>query len=261
MRHCEPSATSITSSAVALALLMTLAAGAAGCRERPNDERASSGAGVPASTSTGPRAAFVGLRPLDVVSGPAAIKTEGGQGLGTLELLVGGRPALKLDSSGQGRLDTARLPDGLTELALAAERQGARTVLSTVPVVVLNQGSEVFFKNGSSGKVDVAPVGYHEQHLRYHWDMADGPKRVLAIVSWSGEGFEWELAVGTGTCPHSGVTMAQIRATRSPASLVYEAAEGKPITAGQWFAHLKLLNPERVAGKSASFDIRAFLLR
>jgi hypothetical protein len=238
------------------AIALALCACAAGCPDpRPT------GQPVRAATSAPSIVGFKGLAPHEVVSGPLRVASRGSAGAG-LELLANGRPIAPLGRDGAAVLDTTLLPDGLLTLALAANRGGGRSVLATLPVIVLNRGSEVFFKNGSGGTIAVPPTGIvPHQHLRYHWDMGEGVKRLLALLAWQGEGFELELAVGRGSCPHQGQRLAGRRGSRSPIAVEHAAPESGSLGGGQWFAHVALENPARVAGRETSFSVRAFLLR
>jgi len=193
-------------------------------------------------------------RPLDVLAGKVPIEVAG-EGV---EVRVDGKPGPAL-SGGRGQLDTAAMPDGLRLLTLV--RPGASAPVATVPVVVVNDGAEVFFKNGSEGTITVPLAGYQEQHHRHHWDMPTGVKRVLALLTWPGEGFELELALGTGTCPHHGARLAHTQGLRPPLSLLYQPPDGKPAEVTQWFAHVRLLNPEKVGGRQTDFSVRAFMFR
>jgi hypothetical protein len=193
-----------------------------------------------------------GIAPLDVVSGKLPLKLEGGGQ--EAEVLVNG----KVVGKAGGVWDTTSVPDGTARLEL---RQGGR-VVERVDVIVLNQGSEVFFKNGSGGEVVVPPTGYQHQHMRYHWELGEGVRRVLAVLSWDRPGgFDLELAVGMGVCPHHGKKLAAARSTTSPLEVLYTAPAGETVQRGQWFAHVALMNPGRVLGKRTSFSIKAFQLR
>jgi hypothetical protein len=205
-------------------------------------------------TSQAPAPALKTPRALDVLAGKVPLEAVG-EGVA---VRVDGKPGPTL-KAGRGQLDTRTLEDGLRVLTLV--RSGASSPIATVPVVVLNGGSEVFFKNGSDGKITVPLGGYQDQHHRHHWDMPDGVKKVLAVLTWPGNGFELELAVGTGTCPHHGTRIAHTQGVRSPLSLVYEPPNGKSADLTQWFAHVRLLNPEKVAGQETAFTVRAFLFR
>ncbi len=233
-----------------------------GCSEARTGAPASESAGTPAAAQSALRYGFKDVRALDVISGPLKLAIEGPASSEKLELLADGKPLATLAADRTASLDTARLPDGLVTIALAATRGGGRTVLASTPIIVLNQGSEAFFKNGSSGKVSVPPTGeVPHQHLRYHFDVQDGVKRILAVLTWSGESFALELALGEGTCPHHGTAHATRTARSSPLSVLHAAPEGKTLAAGQWFAHVALKNASEVAGKEAPFGVKAFLLR
>lgn len=200
-------------------------------------------------------AGFTDVRAFDVVSGVLPIKAAAG---GEVTLWAAGKRVASA-SGDPARIswDTTGGPDGLVELAL---KQGGKEIDRT-RVVVLNRGAEVFFKNGSGGKVEVPPTGYQGQHLRYHWDQNDPVRKVLAILSWDQPGFDLELAVGRGTCPHHGEQVAADHNTASPLVVSFEAPAGAPLAAGQWFAHVRLLNAAAVLGKETAFSVRAYVMR
>jgi len=223
------------------AILAICVAAVAGCTDR--------------STTTAPPAepaktGFKDLRDFDVVSGVWSVSVLGPG----LSLWADGKQV------GQGALipwDTKRSKDGLVEISL---RRGAQS-LHRGRAVVLNNGGEVFFKNGSSGKVEVPPTGYQHQHLRYHWEMAEGARRVLAVLTWDKPGFDLELALGRGTCPHHGESVGDKHATSSPVVLTHEAPAGQTLPTGQWFAHVRLMNEKQVSGKETAFSVRAYTMR
>jgi hypothetical protein len=228
----------------ALALMMV------GCTQKSS---APSPSGAEPRTRTKEQASrpgFKDLREFDVVSGKMTVKLRAGK---TGTLVAAGT---KVGSGADGiAWDTSRHDDGVVELAL---KDGAGKVIDTARVVVLNKGSEIFFKNGSSGKVEVPLTGYEHQHLRYHWDMADGVKKVVSILVWDEPGFDLEFALGRGTCPHHGTTAAEKRSTSSPIIVTHAAPEGQSLPTGQWFAHVRLKNPQSMLGKSTAFTIRAY---
>jgi hypothetical protein len=229
----------IISSALALA---------AGCTQKSSTAPAPSA--EPETKEQASRPGFKDLREFDVVSGKMTIKLRAGM---TATLVAGGA---RVGSGETGvEWDTARHEDGVVELAL---KDSAGKVIDTERVVVLNRGAEVFFNNGSSGKVEVPLTGYEHQHLRYHWEMAEGVKKVVAILIWDEPGFDLELSLGRGTCPHHGTTAAEEHSATSPIIISHAAPEGQALPAGQWFAHVRLENPQSLLGKSTSFSIRAY---
>jgi len=204
---------------------------------------------------------FRSPRALDVLAGRVPIVAEGPASGAGRRVLLDGKPGPALDASGNGWLDTQPLADGLHQLQLAAAGPGS----AAVSVVVLNHGAEVFFKDGSEGVIEAptAPSGGHDeaQHYRFHWEMTAGAKAVLALLSWSGEGFDLEAAVGTGTCPHHGQRLAVGHSPESPVTILHRSPSGGDLSLEQWFVHARLLNGEAVLGRRAPFHVRAFLLR
>jgi hypothetical protein len=86
-------------------------------------------------------------------------------------------------------------------------------------------------------------------------------KRVLAILTWDKPGFDLELSVGQGTCPHHGKQVAAKQSTTSPITLLHDPGDGKALDSGQWFTHVRLQNPDQMRGKETPFAIRAYQLR
>jgi hypothetical protein len=224
-----------------LALVLT----ATGCKQ-VSDANAPAGAG--ASSAAG----FQNLKELDVISGNYTVKlTASGK------LLAGGVEVGRAAKAPYAvSWDTTKAPDGVVEVELKAG-----TSTSKRRVVVLNNGAEVFFKNGSSGKIDVPPTGFEHKHMRYHFDMTDGVKRVVAVLNWDNPDFDLELSLGRGTCPHHGKQVAGVRSTRSPIVVHYTVPAGEDAPKGQWFAHVRLMNPDKVLSKKTSFAVKAFVLK
>lgn len=232
-----------------LALLFVIGGpGLPGCTDqRTTDQRITRAPSVqPARTG------LTNVRALDVVSGVLPVQAGGS---GELTLWADGKQVGRAGGDPRFSWDTAAGPDGLVELVL---KQGEKE-LDRKRVVVLNKGAEVFFKNGSGGKVAVPPTGYQHQHLRYHWDQNDPARKVLAVLTWDQPGFDLELALGRGTCPHHGEQVAAGHGTSSPVVVAHEAQDSLPT--GQWFAHVRLLNEGAVLGKETAFAIRAYVLR
>lgn len=210
-------------------------------------------AGAPGSSAP----AFKNLRELDVVSGKLAVELEP-RGTTRQALLVNGAPVGSTAAAPQATItwDTTTSPDGIVAVeARAGEARSGRKV------VVLNKGSEVFFKNGSSGKVVVPPGGYETQHLRYHWDIGAEVRRIVAVLTWDKPDFDLELAIGWGMCPRHGKQVGSAHGSVSPVIVHYTIPKGQDAQQGQWFAHVRLLNHEKVLGRETAFTVKAFQLR
>lgn len=230
---------------VTLVLALTLTA-VTSCKQVSDTGSRAEAPGV-----TGP--SFQNLKELDVVSGNYTVKLTGSG-----KVLAGGAEVGTASKAPYAvSWDTSKSPDGIVEVELKA---GAQTIKRRV--VVLNSGGEVFFKNGSSGKIVVPPTGYEHQHLRYHFDMTDGTKRVVAVLSFDDKpGFDLELALGHGMCPHHGKQVVGVHSTSSPIVAHYTVPAGETVTKGQWFAHVRLMNADKVLGKETAFSIKAFVLK
>jgi hypothetical protein len=212
------------------------------------------GEGRGAATAT---AALAHLRDFDVISGTLPVTATPGPHR-RLELLANGKAVGSREAAPfKFSWDTSKVPDGLAELTL----RGDGKEVHRVQVVVLNRGAEVFFKSGSEKKIVVPLTSERPPHLRYHWDMSEGTKKVLAILSWERAGFDLELALGRGACPHHGETVAKQHATRSPLILLHEGPADGTAPAGQWFAHVRVLNPEQLLGQETPITLRAYVLR
>ncbi len=97
--------------------------------------------------------------------------------------------------------------------------------------------------------------------MRHHFDMTDGVKRVVAVLSWDNPGFDLELSLGRGTCPHHGKQVAAVRSTTSPIVVNYTVPAGEDAPKGQWFAHIRLMNPNKVLGKQMSYATKGFVIK
>jgi len=223
----------------------------AGCTDQRATDQRNTEAPKPRAARTG----LTNVRALDVVSGVLPVQASAP---GEVTLFADGKQVGPAGGDpARFSWDTAGSPDGLVELVL---RQGEKE-LDRKRVVVLNRGAEVFFKNGSGGKVVVPPTGYQHQHLRYHWDQNEPARKVLALLTWDQPGFDLELALGRGTCPHHGEQVAAGHGTSSPVVVTHEAPDSLPT--GQWFAHVRLINESgsAVLGKETAFQVRAYVLR
>jgi hypothetical protein len=179
-----------------------------------------------------------------------------------LELLVDG----KLEATASAApfsfsWDTSKRPDGIAKHSLKAYVGGtAVDGKDLLPVIVLNNGSEVSWKDGNSGKVIVPASGYVDQHLKHHWTMPGGVKKVIALLHWDVPGFKLELQIGVGECPDNGTTAAKAESEISPTVVEWGPASGTIPANAMWFAHVQLMNSAKVLGKETPFSLKAFLI-
>ena len=105
------------------------------------------------------------------------------------------------------------------------------------------------------------PTGYVDQHLRYHYDMVSGVKKIINVLTWGSSEFKLELAIGMGVCPSSGTTAVKKESYTSPLLLTYPESGTAALKSGQWFAHVQLMNSTKVLGKKTPFKVIGYLLK
>jgi hypothetical protein len=161
--------------------------------------------------------------------------------------------------------DTSAVPDNIIMVAVKAYVGNGNDSVTTakVPVIVMNNGEEVTWTDGHTGKVTVAATGYVDQHLKYHWTMPADVKEVVGLLSWDSNDFTLELKVGVGECPDTGTTAAGAQSATSPCLVEYIPTKGTVPSGSMWFGHVQLMNPTeaKIQGKETSFEIKAYLLK
>ncbi len=206
---------------------------------------------------------FKSLKPCDGLKEKASLEIETNGKPSKIELLVDGKVAATTTVAPYLiEWDTTQTQNGMVKLSLKAYQGNGSVTSDEVPALIYNGGEPVTFIDGDSGKVTVPASGYIDQHLKFHWDMPDNVKGIIAGLCWDKTGFELELAVGLGACPDHGTTVDRKAEPQSPVAIIIDQQTGT-LKAAQWFAHVQLVNPtsKDVLGKEAAFQIRAFLMK
>ena len=215
-----------------------------------------------AAATAPPSASFKVLKPYSSVKGSASLEATVTGTAAKLELLADGKTVATLTTSPWTfTWDTSALADGVMKLSIKATNSAGSKTSTETPVVVLNKGSEISWKAGNSGTVIVPTTGYVDQHLRYHWDMLAGVTKIITVLTWDKPGFKMELALGMGTCPHSGTTAIKKESETSPLLVSYPETGTAALTTGQWFAHVQLMNGTSVLGQQTPFKVIGYLLK
>jgi hypothetical protein len=164
--------------------------------------------------------------------------------------------------------DSTAAADGVSALQVAAyDAAGNRGASEPVPVFVVNTGEVVQFdETPALGDAMLqatfeVPANWTTQEidLKWHWTMAAGVNRVLAVMLFDPTvGFEFNYSVGTGWCPHSGVKLADL--TESDGEILLDHAPGAALAEGQWFVHVGSTNAADMLGQTAAFSVRLVLL-
>lgn len=205
-------------------------------------------------------AALKGIDAYAVLKGSAAVEITTSGTPAKVELLADGKVVATATTAPFAlTFDTAALKDGVVELSLRCDDL---PMDGKVKVIVLNKGQEAAFTDGSGGTITVPADGnYLDPHLKYHWQMAKGVKRVIAMLTWREPTFDLELAIGMGECPDHGTLAAKGQSKDAP--LVVTFGQGGPdLGTGTWFAHVAFMNVSDKAthGKSGTFSIKTYLL-
>lgn len=232
------------------AALLTLTASA--CGDSDNQATVDSGVG---STS----AAITGVETYGALTGSATIETTTTGTPGSIELLADGNVVATANAAPFAlTFDTTTVKDGVVELSLRCDGQ---QMADKVKVIVLNKGQEVSFSDGTGGTIAAPADGnYVDQHLKYHWQLTKGFKRIVAVLSWDNPTFELELTIGAGECPDSGTVAELGQSKDSPLAVSYGSTQ--ELATGMWFAHVDYKNRTDTAthGKDTTFAVKAYLL-
>lgn len=233
----------------------------------PDTKAATPDVGVAKEATVGkdggaPSASFSELKAYDAVKGSASVKADAPAGVTKLELLADGKTVATLTASPWTfSWDTAPLADGIVKLSLKATGAGGSSTSKELPVVVLNKGIEVTWKDGNTGKVTVPASGYIDQHLKHHYEMPDGINKVIGVLGWDKPGFTLELMIGVGECPDNGTVAAKGESTSSPAAVEYATPSGTIPKAAMWFSHVQLKNSTEVLGQETTYTLKTYLLK
>lgn len=208
-----------------------------------------------------PTATFKALEAYSGHQGTATLETEVNDVVTKIELLAGGTVVATADAAPFTLdWDTTQSDDGMVNLSLKAYADAETATSEEVPVVVYNNGETATFIGGSDAatmEIDASGVG--DFHIKWHWMMPEGIKRVIAVAFWDNPAFEMDLALGMGTCPHSGTEAARTDSATSPVLNDYDP--GNQLSVDQWFAHVGATNESDLAGESTDMTIKVFLLK
>ena len=110
--------------------------------------------------------------------------------------------------------DTTRSNDGPVDLSVSAtDTAGNSATSEVVRVVIVNDGKEVLdLEEGSQSTMVIPPDydGTQETHIKRHFTPLENYVRVLCVAMWEnpvgGTAWNMKAEMGTGTCPHSGIS-------------------------------------------------------
>ena len=245
----------LTIIAIATALLL-------GCGDDGGNATGDSQIGQPdGGASVEPSSSFKSLTQYDVAAGTFEVTTDTAAGVTKVELLADGKVVAEATAAPFSiSWDTTATPDGVVKLSLKAHADAKNATSDEIPVVVLNNGEEVTFTEGSEQTVTIDPA--LDNHVKVHWTMPAGVKTLIGVVFWDNREFKMELAMGTGNCPHSGQQACSISGESSPLMTAYpEGVATGTLGETLWFVHAGATNEADLAGKTCKFTFKAFLLK
>ena len=119
-------------------------------------------------------------------------------------------------------------------------------------------GEGVQLDEGNSGTIHIPFVGSSlmDTDEKHHWDMPTGKSRVTATLTWSDTSWDLEFSIGVGECPHQGTAKAVDSGTSGSITVQFQQ---DPLDEGQWFAHVRCLNPDSHRGESCDFTMEVLL--
>jgi hypothetical protein len=146
--------------------------------------------------------------------------------------------------------DTLTVADGPAELTAEAVDAAGNITTLVRPVAVVNDGTIVTFSDGAGSGIYTIPQNWAELdlHKKFHFDMPAGITEIMAIGQWFDMGWEMEVDLGIGFCPHSGVTQVEQIDDGGQIVLHYTAADHgvAEFVVEEWFLHI---------GTSPDFDM------
>lgn len=159
--------------------------------------------------------------------------------------------------------DTTIASDGIVSIsALVTDTAGKTAETEAIDVVLINTGEEVTFIEGNTGTISIPDPVSGDNHVKHHWTTSvNGAAEALVILQFEAidaDG-EWELIidVGTGGCPHSGVTFATSGTlTVSPIVFEPDLSSALPADTG-CFVHMGV-NESDHAGHDLDYEVRVF---
>ncbi|MFH2006527.1 MAG: Ig-like domain-containing protein [bacterium] len=162
--------------------------------------------------------------------------------------------------------DTTTLADGPAELTAEVTDAAGNVTTLVRPVAVVNDGTIITFIDGSGTGLYDIPEGWEnlDLHEKYHFDMPAGTTEVMAIGQWFNADWQMIVDTGTGFCPHSGTSLANVTNTGGQV-IVRHAAADLGLTEyvqEQWFAHIghgAAMDLSTMVGEGTYFALTAVL--
>ena len=163
--------------------------------------------------------------------------------------------------------DTSRSNDGPINLAArATDGAGHQTSSEIVRVVIINDGVEVVDLEGGAMAAMAIPADYdgtQETHIKRHFTPLENYTRALCVGLWENPlgGTPWNIKaeMGTGTCPHSGVSFEGFGLSDTGAVEFDTLPTQGVVKDIRHFCHLGADNAAEHAGQQVEIEYKVFL--
>jgi hypothetical protein len=118
--------------------------------------------------------------------------------------------------------------DGPVEITAETTDAAGNLATEIIEGVVVLEGQLVAFDDGDGTGQFYVPEDYvpgMEVHHKYHWTMPENVTSIMAVAQWDYPDWQFEVATGTGTCPHSGTLYGDTESHGFQAVYVHDATD------------------------------------
>lgn len=147
--------------------------------------------------------------------------------------------------------DSTAHQDGPVEVTIEATDALGNAGVLNLTGTIINDGQVVTYSDGDGNGTFFVPTNYTpgmEVDHKYHWTMPDNISSMMGVLQWEDPGWSFRLALGTGICPHSGVTLASMDGDSGQIVVTHDASPTYDTV--DFFTHL---------GAAPSFDLTDML--
>lgn len=95
-----------------------------------------------------------------------------------------------------------------------------------------------------------------DAHIKHSFTVTEEVDHVEMEMTWADPAWNFEVAIGLGTCPDHGTTLYTVSSDESPLTgtlNAYEIDGGMPT--GAWFAHVALVGNAHEVGESMDYTL------
>jgi hypothetical protein len=124
--------------------------------------------------------------------------------------------------------DPSGRADGPVEIRIQTTDVAGNTAEHVLDGVVILEGQIVTYDDGDGEGVFFVPENYEpgmEVHHKVHWTMPADITSIMAVAQWDDPTWAFEVATGSGNCPHSGQLYSAVEAEGLQAVTIHDATD------------------------------------